>query len=302
MKRALIDLSSVIWTCLLASKDIEFGRKVMFEDKEVLINSASYGYDNAMQHIVKVMDDLHLVPRQLIFVMEGKDSKADRTRLHPGYKSGRGKAPEQYEQFNLCKEMLLQAFLAVGSQVCWQDGGVEADDVLGYLAQKLKGERWVVSGDKDLAQVVDPDNGINHYRAGKINENPFGEFPHKFIPTYIALVGDTGDKIPGAKGFGVKAAELMLLAFGDDGLELMEGLIKRRALLELEEDVGTLKELQRVIDDPDGVYLSYELGRLRTERVNTLRRPLQWRAGMVGQRDDCTEQELRKYAGVNRIV
>lgn len=260
MKRAVIDLSSVLWTCLLASKDKEFGRKVMFEEKEVYINSAGYGFANAMNHLDKVMTDLKIVPTQMIFVPEGIDAKLDRRNLHPGYKAGRSKAPEQYEQFNICKQLVLDAFLAVGSNVCWQDGGVEADDVIGYLALHLKGERWIVSGDKDLAQAVDPANGINHYRAGAINENPFGDFPNKYIATWIALVGDSTDKIPGARGFGEKAAQMMLLAFGPDSLEMMEGLIKRKELLKLEEDVGTLRELQKIIDDPEGVYMSYELG------------------------------------------
>jgi DNA polymerase-1 len=272
----------------------------MHEGKEVLVNSAAYGYDNAMEHINKVMADLHLTPRQLIFVEEGKDSKRDRLAIHPNYKAGRDKVPEQYVEFNLAKEMLLTAFLSVGAQSVKQDGGVEADDVLGYLAQNLKGERWVISGDKDLAQIVGGD--IHHYRAGKIDENPFGDFPHRFIPVYIALVGDSGDKIPGAKGFGDKAFQLMHMAFGNDGLELMEDLIKRKKLLDLEEDVGSLRELQRIIDDMDGVYMSYELGRLRTERVNTMKRPLQWRVGMVKPREQCEEQSLRKHAGVNRIV
>lgn len=302
MKRALIDMSSVIWTCLLASKDIEFGRNVEHEGKMVTINSARYGYDNAMHHMLGVMETLSLTPRQLIFVPEGMSSKQDRLTLHPGYKAGRSKVPDQYVEFNKVKEMLLESFLGVGAQAVWQDGGVEADDVLGYLAQNLAGERWIVSGDKDLAAVVDPGHGVNHLRNGKVNENPFGEFAHRFIPVYIALVGDSGDKIPGAKGFGDKAFQMLHLAFGDDGLEMMQELILKKELLKLEEDVGTVRELQRIIDDADGVYLSYELGRLRTERVNTLRRPLQWRAGMVKPRETTVEQTLKKWAGVNRIV
>jgi 5'-3' exonuclease len=302
MKRAIVDLSSVIWTGLLAGKDVEFGKKVMHNDKEVLINSAAFGYDNCMNHLVKVLDDLNIPPRQFIFVMEGKNSKQNRLTLHPAYKGGRDKVPEQYVEFNLCKEMVMQAFLNVGAQVCWQDGGVEADDVIGYLAQNLDGERWCVSGDKDIAVVVDPANGINHLRNGVVNQNPFGDFPHRWINAYIALVGDSSDKIPGARGFGAKAMEMMLIAFGDDGLELMDGLIRAKELMKLEEDVVTLKELQKVIDDQDGVYMSYELARLQTEKVNTMKRPLEWRAGMVKPRPQCEDERLRKHAGVNRIV
>ena len=302
MKRAIVDLSSVIWTCLLASKDIEFGKKMMFEDKEVLINSAAYGYENAMNHLVGVMDHLSITPRQMIFVIEGKGSKGDRLIIHPGYKAGRGKPPEQYVQFNLCKEMILKAFLDVGAQACWQDGGVEADDVIGYLMYALAGEKWAVSGDKDIAVVVDPAQGRHHLRSGVTNSNPFGDFAHKWIATYIALVGDSGDKIPGARGFGAKAGEFLLMTYGNDGMELMTDLIIKKELLKLQEDVGTLRELQKIIDDADGVYMSYELARLRTERVNTMNRPLQWRAGMVTQRNTYEEVLLKKHAGVNRIV
>lgn len=303
MKRALIDVSSVVWTELQGGIDKEFGRQVISEkDKEVQVNSASYGFEKAMGHLNTVMRDLEITPRQMIFVIEGQNSKADRQAIHPMYKTGRDKAPELYIEFNTCKEMLISAFLGVGAQACWQDGGVEADDVLGYLAKTLKGERWVISGDKDLAQCVDADNGVHHYRQGVIDQNPFGDFPCKYIPVCIALWGDSGDKIPGASGFGEKAWQMLNFAFGEDGLELMEDLIKRKDLLKLEEDVGTLKELQKIIDDQDGVYKSYELGRLRVERVNTMRRPLQWRAGMVKPRDECQHEFLRKHSGVNRIM
>lgn len=302
MKRAIVDVSSVIWTCLQGGKDIEHGKKVVSEaGKEVYVNSAEYGYEHAMNHLEKVMEALHVTPRQMIFVVEGQNSKQDRRNIHGGYKAGRDKVPEAYVSFNACKDMLVSAFLSVGAQAVQQDGGVEADDVLGYLAKHLKGEVVIVSGDKDLAQAIDLPR-VQHYRAGVMNENPFGDFPTKFIPVAIALVGDSGDKIPGAKGFGEKALQMLHLAFGDDGLEMMEGLIQRKELLSLEEDVGTVRELQKIIDDAEGVYMSYELGRLRTERVNTMRRPLEWRAGMVKPRAEVEEQRLRKYAGVNRII
>lgn len=312
MKRGIIDLSSVIWTCLLGGKDAEHGQKVISEaGKEVLVNSAGFGFEHALNHILKFMETVGLTPHQLIFVMEGKNSKQDRQTICPTYKAGRDKVPEQYEQFNACKQMVLDAFLELGSNMCWQDGGVEADDVIGYLAINLDGEVWIDSGDKDLAVLVNPEAGIHHYRSGVIDQNPFGDFPHQFIPVYIALVGDSSDRIPGAKGFGDTAWNYLYYAYGNDGLELMEGLIKGKELLRLEEDVaqqlllpkkGIAKELQTIIDNADGVYMSYELGRLRTERVNTLRRPLEWRAGMVKPRHDDMPRELRKWAGTKRIV
>lgn len=300
MKRAIIDLSSVIWVHLLGGKDAEYGRKVMHGDKEVLVNSAGYGYEKAVAFLEQVMADLYVTPHQLIIVKEGMNSKANRQLIHADYKAGRDKVPEQYEQFALVRDRLITTFRNLGSQICWQDGGVESDDVIGYLANNLEGERWIVSGDKDLAACVGGD--IHHWRAGIRDENPFGPFPHRFIPVYIALVGDTGDKIPGAKGFGEKAFMELLATFGEDGLELMEGLIKDKKLATLVEDVGACKVLQKIIDDADGVYKSYELGRLQVEKVNTMRRPLAWAVGMVRPRALCEDERLKKHAGVVKLV
>lgn len=305
MKRGIIDLSSLIWTSLLFGTDKEFGTKALdAKGREVTINSAQHGYDNLMGYLVnEVMKDLGLVPRQLILVKEGMNSKAGRQALLETYKAGRDKLPGQYEQFNICREMVTTALLDLGAQMCWQDG-VEADDVIGYLADHLQGEVWVISGDKDLAQCVNEEAGVHQYRAGAKDENPFGPFSHHHIPVWIAMVGDSGDKIPGAKGFGQKAAEKLLMNFGEDGLELMGDLIRKRDLRALvrDGDVNEMKELQKLVDDEEGVYLSYELGRLRTDKVNTLRKPLQWQAGMVKDRSEHTEELLARYAGTKTLV
>lgn len=299
MKRGLIDLSSVLWTSLLGGKDGEYGKWVTKEDgKEVLINSAAYGYEGAVTAILDFMKATSLVPHQLLLVKEGMNSKQVRTALHPAYKFGRDKVPEQYIEFEKCREMVIDAFTSVGASAVWQDG-VEADDVLGYLAGRLQGDVVVMSGDKDLAVLVD--GRVRHYRAGVFDANPFGDFPHHLIQVYIALVGDASDKISGAPGFGAKAWDKVYAAFGDGGLEIMLTLIREKRLAELVEDVADVPELQKVIDGAVAVYLSYELGRLMVERVNTLQKPLQWRVGMVKPRGGL-DSRLRGWGGVQRIV
>lgn len=337
IKRGLVDLSSVIWTSLLYGKDTENGIKAVDEGgKEILntkgevriINSAVWGYENVMQELTRAMRELDLTPHQLIIVMEGKGAKMMRQAIHPEYKAGRDKLPQQYEQFNICKEMVMQALLNVGANVCWQDGGVEADDVIGYLAQNLKGYRYIISGDKDLAQLVGPgpndcmrihgsgfkssvsrghddsgwDGYVHHYRSGVLDENPFGPFSHRFIPVAIATLGDSVDKIPGAKGFGPQAFKDLLVAFGDEGLEELEKLIKTDRLGRLAEDVGELKALQKIIDDQAGVKKSYTLGMLHTHRVNISGRPLQWRVGVNRTAGPDIDERLRRFGGRSRIV
>lgn len=299
MKRGLVDLSSVVWTELLGGKDGEAGQWVTHDGKEVLVNSAAYGYEGVISRLVEFMDRCGLQPIDLILVKEGMNSKSPRMAMHPGYKAGRSKTPESYVQFELCRDKVIQAMCDVGASAVWQDN-VEADDVIGYLAQRLQGDVIIDSGDKDLAVLVG--GRVQHHRRGVMNENPFGAFPHNLMNVYIALVGDASDKIPGAKGFGPKAWEKLHAAFGDSGLAVMETLIQQRKLGMLAEDLAAVPELGKIIDSAEDVYLSYGLGRLMVERVNTLNKPLQWKVGMVKPRASTEDQRLRKFAGVQRIV
>jgi len=297
MKRALIDLRSVLWTAIMAGKDKECGRKVIFNDKEVHVNSAEYGYDNALDHILLVLDDLDIQPRDVILVDEGKNAKLMRTQMFAGYKAGREQCEDQYVEFNKAKEMLVTALLNVGASMCWQEN-MEADDVIGYLAKNLKGERWIVSNDGDLAVCIG--DGAHLWQRGARDVNPFGPFSPRFIPVYKALVGDSSDKYPGAYKFGEAAWNKLLDTFGEEGLELLEGLIIKKRLLDLGEDVAEVKELQRVIDGADMVYTSYALAKLYIEKVNVMRRPLQWRVGMVRGYDG--EDRLKSFHSQVRLV
>lgn len=329
MKRGLVDLSSVLWTCLFAGKDTEFGREVQNSaGKPVWVNSHEHGFENAINHLTTAMEDLGLTPHQLIFVVEGRDSKAPRKALHPVYKGDRDKVPEHYEQFNELKRRVFEQFKVLGSQFVTQDR-IEADDVIAYLARQLQGHRYIISGDKDLAQLVGPGPNdrlrppgtasdttrgrglddspwtgyIHHYRQGQLDKNPFGPFPHNLIPVYIALVGDTSDKIPGVRGFGAGAFEKLLLTFNIKGLEMMEKLIQKKTLVRLSEDVSELKELQKIIDGADGAYLSYTLGQLWHHKVNTVNNQLVWDVGMV-KADHGVELDgrLKQWASTVSVV
>lgn len=326
MKRAIVDLASVVWTALQAGTDTEHGTVYdtgellkrgphAGEKKIVTIPSAGYGYANAINHLKLVMREIGLVPHQMILVKEGADSKAERQFIHAGYKAGRDHYPGAYDSYNTAVEMVCRTFLDMGARVCWQDG-VEGDDVIGYLAKRFQGERWVVggqrtpifdevhpsdddtlfsiverwavSGDKDIAVVIDPANGVNYFRRGEINMNPFGRFPVQYIPLYISLVGDSTDKIPGAVGFGETAFADLRAKFGDESLHVFDHLVRTRQLELLAKpdprtgltDIDELKALKKVYEQRESVYMSYDLATLKLESVNTKRNPILWRIGM----------------------
>jgi DNA polymerase I-like protein with 3'-5' exonuclease and polymerase domains/5'-3' exonuclease len=302
MRRLIVDVSSVCWMGLLAGKDEEFGRTVRFEEKDVQVNSAAFGYDNAMSHLLSVMNHWNAVPQDVILVFEGRESKKLRQGILPQYKATRSsRPPEAYDEFNKLTEMLFGAFISLGASAARQDY-VEGDDIIAYLAQNLEGERIIVTGDGDLAQLVDAKSGIHLWRRDKLDENPYGPFQHRHINLYKALVGDSSDNIPGAKGFGPKAWLDLLVLFGDEGLDAMEDLIKLNQLHTLVEDVGEMKALQKIIDNAETVKQSYLAAKLYPERINTLRRPLTWSAGMVRPIREIEDERLRKWGGQTRLI
>jgi 5'-3' exonuclease len=299
IRRAIADVSSICWTSLLVGKDKENGRKVEFEGKEVLVNSATFGYENAINYITSALKQVNVQPINLILVVEGKNSKSLRQQMLAGYKDTRdSRPPEAYEQFNILKERLVEALLAIGASAVTQDG-LEADDVIAYLAQNLDGERYIISRDGDLLQLRDTD--IHILRNGDLDLNTYGPFPCKFVRLYKALVGKQ-DETPGAYKFGEKAFLDLYAIFGYSGCVALENLIKQKKIKDLAEDVPELKSLQRIIDSEDMVYKSYAVAGLYPEKVNTMRMPLQWRVGMVKPLAEVTDERLQPYAGRARLV
>lgn len=313
-RRLVVDMSSVLWTCLLVGEDKEFGIKVPFNGRQFPVNSAEYGYECVVNHFVKVLDTLEITPMDMILVVEGMNSKALRVMTLPQYKGSdkgtRDRPEECYVQFNILKERVIKAFTSLGAIAVSQDG-IESDDVIGYLATHLDGEVIIDSNDGDLAvmitdeYVTDAKNTVWVWKQSKgelIKENPYGPFPCRHVVTYKSLVGDTGDKIPGAVGFGGTAWLNLLCAFGNEGLDVMLDLIKGRRLDELEANAAELPALKKIIAGKDMVYRSYDCARLYINKINTVRRPLNWTAGMVKPRAECEDERLRHWAGTQRLI
>lgn len=94
----------------------------------------------------------------------------------------------------------------------------EADDALATGAAKFGdrvGQVVLCTSDKDLAQCVRGDRVVVRNRIQKRTLNEEGVIkkfgvPPRLIPSYLALVGDPQDGIPGIPGFGKKAAAALL--------------------------------------------------------------------------------------------
>jgi DNA polymerase-1 len=91
---------------------------------------------------------------------------------------------------------------------------LEADDVIATLAKKFSSRGWeiyIYTPDKDMYQLLTYKGVhiINPLTEEEITEQKveekFGIKPHQ-IPSYLALVGDKVDNIPGVEGVGKKRA------------------------------------------------------------------------------------------------
>ncbi len=141
-----------------------------------------------------------------------------RNELFPDYKANREPAPPELErQFGWCKDLTRLAGLPV-----YAHDRYEADDLIASLAAHCRQAGQpvcVVTGDKDLAQLVGPDDQWWDFaRRRRLDatgvHQHFGVHPHQ-IADFLALTGDSVDNIPGVPGIGPKTAAALLAHFGD---------------------------------------------------------------------------------------
>jgi DNA polymerase I len=164
--------------------------------------------------------------------------------------------------------------------------GYEADDVIGALAMqgaKKQLEVLIVSNDKDMMQLVG--KSVRTLRTGsggakadvfvdaKKVEEILGVPPEKVIDL-MALLGDTVDNIPGAKGIGEKGATELIQKYGSvesalDHADEVSNKRYREALQQQREQVMMSKQLATIaIDVP--LQLDLHALELRAPDVNAL--------------------------------
>ena len=308
-KRAAFDMSSFMWTHLSVGKDLENGVTVKHEEKDVLINSAVYGFDNCMNRMIELVKQYKLVPINCILVFEGANSKSKRLLINRDYKGGGGSSrpPEAYAQFEKLREMLKQAWKDLGAQTMWQDFA-EGDDTLAWLAENTEDDMIVFTFDNDLTSL----NMTNKHGARistwinqMFEHNKYGFFDYDLVTTYKALVGDSSDKIKGCPGFGPGAFDKLMGAYGEDGLREIHNMLLASNLSPLQDAIVTAQDkklLGKIVDQAPDVLNSFDLARLRPQWVNTMREPLHWEPGMIRRRAKYDDPRIKQWLGAVRLV
>lgn len=141
-----------------------------------------------------------------------------RNERFPAYKATRSETPEDLKkQFPRFPDLIA----ALGLRRILVDR-FEADDVIGTLCARHRDEVdiTIVSGDKDMMQLVDHDGHVTildtmkDLRAGPAEVKQRWGVPPERIIDMLALMGDSSDNIPGVSGIGEKGAADLINMFG----------------------------------------------------------------------------------------
>jgi DNA polymerase I len=201
-------------------------------------------------------------PDYLGLVMDSGTSV--RTEMYPEYKATREKMPDELRASLPRVRALVDAFNIPVLEV----PDHEADDVIGTLA-RLAGEAGletvVVSGDKDFYQLID--DGVALLNPGRGGQSGVDEewvdrrnaaerlgVPPERVCDYLALIGDSSDNIPGARGIGPKTAIQLIEQYGPveailEHAHEVSGKRAREALLACRDEILLSKRLVTIMTD-----------------------------------------------------
>jgi len=198
--------------------------------------SVCYGFIKALLEILQKEQ-----PQALAIAFDDKSMPTFRHSADETYKANRAKTPEDFipDAINLHK--ILDA---LGLEVIFQPG-YEADDVIGTLAHQAVSYGYAVkilSGDRDLLQLVDDEQKISVLHLGQRDRivelrradvyEKLGVLPTQVVD-YKALCGDSSDNIPGVLGIGAKTAIKLIHEYGSlenilSAIPNMTGSIKKK--------------------------------------------------------------------------
>jgi 5'-3' exonuclease len=165
-------------------------------------------------------------PARLIACLDADWRPAFRTDAIASYKSHRANpdGSEQVPDALTAQIPVILEVLAAAGVATAQASGYEADDVIGTLAARDAGPVEVVTGDRDLFQIVDDDRGVRilYIARGLSNLEVVDEdavtrryqIPGRGYAAFAALRGDPSDGLPGVSGVGEKTAAALVRTFG----------------------------------------------------------------------------------------
>jgi 5'-3' exonuclease len=167
-------------------------------------------------------------PDRIVACIEGDWRPSWRVELFPGYKANRledgVESGEEEEPETLTPQIpiLLDLLDLFGIPMVGVDD-YEADDVMATFAVREKGPIRIVTGDRDLFQLVDDRRDVKVvYLAKGISQHDLVDIawvaekygiPGQRYALFAIFRGDPSDGLPGVKGIGEKGAALIASHF-----------------------------------------------------------------------------------------
>ncbi len=242
-KLVLIDGNSLINRAFYATPPLSA--------KDGTPTNAVYAFVNML---VRIIGDIK--PRYMLVAFDRKEPTF-RHQMYADYKGTRKPMPEDLRpQIDLMKKVLDTMGISR-----YEQAGIEADDIIGSMAKRYKGDTIIITGDKDSFQLVDETTSVYFTRRGITeteiysNENfkeKTGIEPIQIIDLK-SMMGDSSDNIPGIAGVGEKTALSLVEKYGS-----LENLYSH-----IDELSGKLKE--KVENSKDIAYLSKTLATINVK-------------------------------------
>jgi len=164
-------------------------------------------------------------PKRLVACTEGDWRPSWRVELFPGYKANRLDDEGEEEEPDLLAPqipILMDVLDAFGIPIVGVDD-YEADDVMASFARREDGPIRIVTGDRDMFQLVDDRKDVKVvYLAKGISQHDLVdstwvgkkyEIPGDRYALFAMFRGDPSDGLPGVKGIGEKGAALIASHF-----------------------------------------------------------------------------------------
>jgi 5'-3' exonuclease len=174
--------------------------------------------------IARLVKDVQ--PSRLVACLDADWRPEFRVAAIPSYKAHRAE-PDGSEQtppgLAVQIPMVTQVLEAAGVAIA-EHAGYEADDVIATLAVRATTPVDVVTGDRDLFQLVDDAKGVRVLYTvrglgsiGAVDEAEVAKkygIPGRAYADFAVLRGDPSDGLPGVPGIGEKTAATLINAFG----------------------------------------------------------------------------------------
>lgn len=201
-----------------------------------------------------------------------------RTAIYPDYKGQKSKkdenkSPIEIEQYDKALDWA-KRFLAALGAVQLGVKGVEADDVIAWIHQRVKGPKNIYTVDQDMLQLVDDDTivylkGVPHF--GTDGVYPEGHdlegLPYHLTSFAKSIIGDPSDNYGGVKGMGPAKIHALIKTVGIDGLEELQQIVSSGNTDLLKESAGYTgdKVLLKLLENYSDWKLGWRLANLNPD-------------------------------------